>query len=141
MSLGNLFVIIFLSYYTNHLLRVIFSKSHRKNIQDANIKLEELRKKPVKTLEEQKEFINTKFPKRKKFKWSWMLVPNIVFRIFVFVVIIRVYFWLFALGNIQLQLWHGILFIVVFPIIFNLLLEKFKVQKSDLSLFLKGWFK
>ena len=140
-ALGNLFVIIFLTYYTNHIIRILFSSKHRTQIQNANIKMEKLRNKPMKTLEEQKEFINTKFPKHGKFKWQWGLVPKIILQVALFILIIRVYFWIFALLNLDLQIWQGILFIIIFPIFFNLLLERFKVQKSDLSIFMKGWFK
>lgn len=134
-------VILFLSYFSNHILQIIFSKKHRANVKTSNIKIDELRKKSMKTLEEQKEFINAKFPKRKKFKWSWRIIPKILFRIILFMILIRFYYFIFAIFNIQLQLWQAILFVMIFPIIANLILERFKMQKSDFSVFFKGWFK
>jgi hypothetical protein len=117
------------------------SGKHRAKVQSANIKLEKLREKRFKTLDEQKDFINTKFPKKGKFKWSWRIIPSVLFRIVIFVVLLRFYFWVFQIFNLQLKLWQSILFIIIFPILLNLLLERFKVQKSDFSIFLKGWFK
>lgn len=137
MNFGNLLVIIFLSYFSLHILTMIAFKDKRKVVQTTNKKLNKLRKVPVKTLEEQKEFINLKYPKKGKFKWTWKLIPKIIPRMATFVGIIFFYRWVFTMLGLELKLWQAILFIVVFPLILNILLEKFNIQKGDLKVFLR----
>lgn len=141
MNISNLLVIIFLAYYTNYLFGIIISKRRRSGIREANMRLDGLRQKSMKTLQEQKDFINMKFPKRQKFRWSWLAIIKIIIRLSFFIVIMRFFYWVFSFYDIELALWQGILFIVVFPVCFNFILEKFKVQKSDMSVFFRGWFK
>ena len=138
MGIGNLFVTVFLSYFTLHILVMLIFKKSRVTVQTANKKLDVLRKIPIKTVAQQKEFINTRYPKRKgKFKWSWAIIPKIILRVACFIVIILTYREIFNFFNIDIKLWQAILFIVIFPFFLNLILEKFKVQKSDLSVFLR----
>lgn len=137
MAIGNLFVVVFLSYFTLHLLTMFFFKNKRTALQQTNEQLNKLRSVPVKTLEQQKEFINLRYPKRGKFKWSWNMLPPIILRIGVFIGIIYIYRYLLNLTGINFKLWQAILFIIIFPLILNLILERFNIQKGDLRVFLR----
>ena len=136
MNLANMFVIVFLTYFSIYFVKLI-SKKRRTGIQSVNQKLDKLRKVPIKSQEQQKEFLDLKYPKRDKFKWSWKAVPHILFNIFIFVIMFRVWLFLFGWVGIDLKLWQAILFIVVAPLAINLLLERFNLQKSDIRVFLR----
>jgi len=138
MNLANIFVIIITTHFSYHILTVIFSKTQRKGMQITNTRLDELRCKPMKTLEEQKEFITLKKPKRiGTFKWSWGFIPKFLLTMVIYVTLFTIYRYIFGYFNINLVLWQAILYIILFPLILNLVLEKFKVQKSDISVFFR----
>jgi len=136
-NFGNMLVIVFLSYFSIHIITMLFFRDKRVALQYTNEKLNELRKVPIKTVEQQKEFINLRYPKRQKFKWNWNIIPTFILRMIMFVGLIFCYSWLFGFFSLDLKLWQAILFVVVFPFILNLLLEKFNIQKGDLKVFLR----
>ena len=132
---GNLFVALFLAYYVQYFLSLISSRT-RKDILRSNNKLDRLRKEPVKTVEQQKRFIDAKFPKTiGKSKFSWKTVPYVIWRILYFIGL----FWVMnrLLSPLDISLAVGILSIMVLPIVFNIVLAKFGLQKSDLRNFLR----
>lgn len=137
LSYGNLLIKIFLTYYIMYVVRMILSKNKRTTIQTVNKKMEKLRKIPLKTLEQQKEFINLKHPKRGKINWSWKMIPKLILNIGMFIIIYRGWFYLFDYLNLNIQLWLSILIVMFMPIGMNLILEKFNLQKSDWRVFLK----
>lgn len=136
--LANIFIIVILTYYTKYILIVVFSRKNRKNIKEENVKLENLRRIPVKTIEQQKEFLDLRYPKRKKFKWTWLSIFNIIKTMFIYVVIFQGYRYLFGWLGLGFQIWHAVLFVVFFPMLLNLILSKFGIQKSDLTVFFRG---
>lgn len=137
MGLADIIVIFLLTYYSIYISKMIFNKSRRKGVQVLNQKLDKIRTKPLKTLEEQKEFINLKYPKSGKFKWQWIMIPKVLFAIFLYLIVFRTYLWLWGLIGIQLKLWHAIIVIVLFPMTLNYILEKFNIQKGDLRYMLR----
>jgi len=139
MDIADIIVIMLCTYYTNYILKMIFNKKQRVGTQQANIKLDDLRTKPKKTLAEQKEFLNIKYPKRiGKFKWSWKIIPKTILTIVIYILIFRFYFFVFAYFGLKFQLWQAILIVMTLPMLLNLVLEKFKIQKGDLSVFFRG---
>ena len=137
MNLANMFVVVFLTYYTFYFIK-LFSKRNRQAIKVGNKILDNLRDIPVKTVEQQKEFLNLRYPKKGKFQWTWKIIPNILFGIIKFVVIIRLYMYLFDWMHIEMKLWMAIIFIIVVPILINICLDKFGLQKSaDIRVFLR----
>lgn len=142
MGLGNIFISVCLTYYTLYLIDVIFSKKKRQGIQHINTKLDKLRTVSIKSLDEQKEFINLRYPKRRKQKWSWKgvlkSIPHFIWRIFLFIVCIRSYLYIIDYFNLEIKIYQGVLFIIIFPMLLNLTLRKFGLQKGDLSVIIKG---
>ncbi len=137
MNLANMFVVVFLTYYTFYFIK-LFSKKNRSGIKIVNERLDDLRDIPVKTVEQQKKFLDLRFPKKGKFKWTWKIVPNILWGIVKFVVIIRLYMFLFDWMKIEMRLWMAIVTIIIAPVLINILLEKFGLQKlSDMRVFLR----
>lgn len=139
MGWGNLIIIIFMCYYSFYFIK-LFKGKNRKLIQVANKELDKLRKIPVKSIEEQKRFLDIKHPKKRKFKWSWKIIPSFLLQILIFVIFFQIYNFLFYILGWSIPLWVAILFIIIAPIFINLILEKFKLEKSDIRIFL-GWKK
>jgi len=138
-TIGNILIITILTYYTKHIVTVIFNKKYRKGIQKDNAVLETFRSKPIKTIEEQKEFINIRYPKMVgTFKWSWMMIPKTLLTMATFIIIFRLYMFMFDKFNLVFALWQAILFFIFFPLVLNLILNKLNVQKSDISVFFRG---
>ena len=138
MEYGDLFVIIFLVYYTMYLVTIIFNKNKRGSMQAVNIKLDELRIIGQKTLEQQKEFLALKYPKKAgTFKFKWAMIPKLLLHIILFIALFQGYRMLFIFIGISVPLWMGLLFIITMPMIFNIVLRKFNLQKQDISIFFK----
>ncbi len=136
LTMPNVFVIVLLTYYTMYIVFLI-NKTTRKGVIYRNENLNKLRLKKVKTLKEQKEFINLKYPKKGKFKMTWKGLRKFIFKIFLFVVGFRIYSFVLQHFGINFKLWQAILIIMTVPIIINIILEKFNLQKSDLRVFFK----
>jgi len=136
MDIANIIIVVILVYYSVYLISLLNTK-RRKAIQAGNIELDKLRHIPIKSLKDQKKFLDLKYPKRKKGKFSWRVVPPIVFRILIFIGFFRLYAYLLGLTGISFKLWQSILFVLIFPICINFILAKFKVEKSDLLAFFR----
>lgn len=145
MSLENSIVGVFLVYYMMDLGKTLLFKSERKGRIEVNQRLEELRKIPIRSLEEQKEFINLKNPPRRwEFKKFFkalftfrgitsVLIYSLTFGVFLYGVQ-----WLFFILHINLKMWQSITFIILFPLLWNWLLKKVNLNKGDdISVFLK----
>jgi len=129
-------VICFMIYYTFFFFSLT-SKSKREKVQSKNIELDELRKVPVKTVEQQKQFINTKYPKAGKFKFTWKWLGKIVIYILISVLLYKAYSTIFKILKIQFPLWQVILIVILFPLLVNLILRVFHLEKDDITVFFK----
>lgn len=136
MSFANVLIVVFVTYYTFYFLK-LFSPRKRRNIRKANRDMNNIRSKPMKTVEEQKKFLDIKYPRRGKFIWHWKIIPKILFRLLLFIFLFQFYGWLFYISNIELRLWQAILMVMILPIIINIILEKFDLEKSDLRRMLR----
>jgi len=135
MGFGNVLIAVFLTYYSMYIISLV-SADKRKNISNLNLDLDKLRKEQVKTLEEQKKFVDLKYPKTiGKSKFSYKSIPFILWRIFYFGVLIYAYIML--LSPFDIGLWVAIPVVMILPIVINLVLAKFNLQKSDLRVFLR----
>jgi hypothetical protein len=136
MDIADIIIIVILVYYTLYMF-TLFDSKKRKSIQFANMELDKLRKIPIKTLEDQKRFLDLKHPKKKKSRFSWRSVPSIAWKIAVFVGLFQLYSYLLSLTGYSFRLWQTILFAVFFPILVNFVLARFKVEKSDMLAFFR----
>ena len=136
MDIANIIIVVVLVYYTLYGI-TLFNPKKRKAIQAGNIELEKLRRIPIKTLEDQKKFLDLKHPKKKKSRFSWRSVPSIGWRIVVFIGLFQLYSYLLGITGYTFKLWQTILFVIIFPILINFILAKFKVEKSDMLAFFR----
>jgi len=139
MWVWNTFVIMLLTYYTKYIIDIIMFRNKRTVIQSCNKELNELRKKSFKTLEEQKRFITLKEPKHKKFSFKIKSVPIFLIHLLFYVILFSIWFKIFNYFNISFSITLALLFIVFFPMIINLILEKLHLQKDDLRYMIKWW--
>lgn len=136
-EIGKTLLILFLSYYFMDMINLFRSKI-RKEVKEKNKQLNELRTKTIKSVEEQKEFINLKYPKS-NFKWSWGMIPSIIFG---FVKFIGMFFlFRFLLKNVQVSLITAICIIIGLPILMNFILKRFNLNKPDTTDVLFKWNK
>lgn len=141
-SIPNILVIIISTYYTSYIIFML-SKNKRKGVVLKNTTLNNIRLKKVKTLEEQKEFLNVKYPKRGKFKWknlkniTWRAVGKFLLNLAVYILLFRGFLFILRHFNINFQYWQAILIVLTLPIIINMLLEKFNLQRNDLRVFFR----
>jgi len=120
---------------------MLIHKEKRILEQTKNIEIEKLRIIPAKTLEQQKQFLDLKFSKKsvvkKKFKFSWMLVWVILYTSIIYIFFYKFWEFWFLKYNIELKLWQAIIFVIIFPLLLNMILNKFNLQKNDISIFLR----
>lgn len=133
----NLFIIYNVYMILNY-LKIIFFKKSRSEHREKRSRMNELRQKPVKTLEEQKEFVDLKRPKSEPFKWTFKNVKDVVFKIVFFVgIIIGVRFLWIEYIMFNFALWHIIIYAFLFPIIINMILRKYGLEQDDMLIFFK----
>jgi len=131
MDIGNLILSIIFTIQIFYIYTAVFSKQ-KKLIQRKNKKLDKLRVIKIKTLKEQKAFLNTKYPKRKKIKWTWKGVGRIFLMSLFYFVIIRGFLFLFNYFNIVVNIWMAISIAIILPILINLVLKKYNLHQNDL---------
>lgn len=139
MQIGTILVIMVLTYYVKYITDIVIFKDKRKKVIEVNNELNELRKIPIKTLEEQKAYINLKYPQRTKF--SWRKTDIILTSIAMYILIYFVLYALCKTYNINISLGWGIFFLFVGPILINYILNIFNISKDDtLNYQMRGWF-
>lgn len=135
MGFGNILLIVFLTYYSINLYIYFFPKN-RIMLQTANIEMNKLRKIPIKNINQQKEFLKIKDP-IKKFKFKKEMLPTTLIYMGCFIILYRFFSVQLILLNWNIPLWLAILIVMITPMIVNLILKKFNLQKNDISIFFK----
>lgn len=137
MGFAKLIIIFILSYYTIYVFKLLVQKKERQKIVDKNKVLDKIRKQPIKTLEEQKNFLDIKYP-QSKFKWEWKLIPKILIQVALYFSLYKVFNYLITLSGWEPTIWQGILAMIVFPLIINYILSLFKIElDKDLQTLIK----
>ena len=137
MAMTNILFSIFLTFYVFYFAS-FFVKEKRQAIQQQNTELNKLRKIPIKSLEQQKQFLNVKYPKKeKKFKFTWKWLFRVILTVVVFITVVRTIRYFIGLTGYVFSWWLLILIVIVSPILINLILSKFNLQKNDITVFLR----
>jgi len=109
----------------------LFDKGNRISIKETNVELDNLRKIPVKTVDEQRRFMDLRYPKKPPFKFKWSMVfdsiPLLVVMFFVYYVLNK----LFNFFNVVISVPMAFLIIIVGSLVINFLLSKFGVEKQS----------
>ena len=133
---GTFIVIFLLVHYAIYTIKILFSKKFRKQTQDANQNLDKLREVKIKTLEEQKKFIDNKYP---PFEWHFdkKHIPKTILIIAGYFILFRYVYKLFIYFGIYFSFTRAIIIMITFPLLFNYIVKRFGIQKSDISYMLK----
>lgn len=133
----NLFIIVML-YILIDVFKIIFMKKERSARANKNIQLDDLRKSNLTELENQKAFLDLKYPKKEPFKWSIINVSKVVFKIICFVALIIFvkYLWTTYIG-FEFKFYQAIALLIIIPILLNWILKKFNLQGDDISVYLR----
>ena len=139
MNLGTNLLIVYIIYFIYTYGQLFINKNKRKEHQNKQQRLDELRLKPIKTDEEQKEFINLKYPKTPPFKWSFLNVGKFILKLGTMIIIFMTArkLWELYIGWL-IPLWGTVLIMVFLPMGINKLLKKFNLHQDDLSVFFGG---
>jgi hypothetical protein len=125
-------VLVIFTYYIIYFITILISKPKRTAIIERNEKLDKLRHIPVKTLEQQKEFILTKYPTGSgKFKW-FSLVTFIV-KAIIFIGVFMIIRFGVVKANLEFTVLQGIILIAGLIVIINYVLKPYKLQTTDLD--------
>ena len=128
-AIGNIITQIFLTSYFDYLLVLMFNRNKRTEVKTKNIKLDKLRVKSNKTLEEQKEFLNQKFGTTEKKKIQWKKIGFTMIRYIIIYLIIRQTFIYF---DVNIRIYQAVLIIVIGSPIINYILKKFNLAKNSI---------
>jgi hypothetical protein len=128
MGLGEIFVVFFLLSNIRHLFFILKNKN-RKQIVKHNMKLHEYRKIPVKTVEQQKEFIKLKYPES-KFKWNWSILPKLLLNIGFFIIIYKILIEIEKYFGFTISIWVGITIFIVGSFLVNFVLKKLGLNRN-----------
>jgi len=138
MNLATNLFIVFIIYFILSYIKVFISKNKREEHVDTRKELEQLRKIPNKTMEQQKRFIDLKYPKTDPFKWTFWNITKFVLKL---ALMVGVFFGIKYLWRtyiiFEFVLWHVILIAVFVPIITNKILKKYNLDNDDLTVFFK----
>jgi magnesium-transporting ATPase (P-type) len=139
MNLGTNLFIAYLIYFVSTYIKLVTDKDKRKEHQVSRERMRELRDVAVKTKEQQKEFLDLKYPKTPPFQWSFINVSKIVLKLIVMIgiFILTRYLWKTYI-KILLPLWLVMILVIVIPLIINKLLKKYNLEHDDLSVFFRG---
>jgi hypothetical protein len=129
MNFINMLIIVIFNYYIYYILIVLVSKTHRKNVVTINSKLNKFRTIKIKTIEEQKKFLDLKYPKS-QFKWNKQTIFILIIKILTSFVLFFLMLFIFNKLKINIPWWLGILLVIFIPMGFNYILKKFQLQKA-----------
>lgn len=129
MNFVTVFGIVIITYHILYVIRLFF-KNNREQVKTKNIQLEKMRNNKIKTLEDQKKFLDVKYPKSGG-KIKFKDVIKIILKILIFIILFRTILQVFIYYNWEFNWWIGIIFIFGFPFLFNFIMKKFKLQQDN----------
>jgi len=138
MNLATNLFIVFIIYFVLSYVKVLINKDKRVEHAKIMTELERLRKIPYKSLKEQREFIDLKYPKTDPFVWSFQNISKFVLKL---VLMVAIFFGIKYLWRthivFEFALWQVMLIAVIVPILVNKVLKKYNLHNDDLTIFFK----
>ena len=129
-NMGNMLFFYLLWYYGQYYYKLLFKKN-RENIKRGNEHLNNYRKKSIKTLEEQKEFLTKKYP-HKDFVFKWNMIFSFIWGLGKFLLFFMLFNNLMAYIGIRISIGLAIMCWLIVPLLSSYILSKFKLENSDL---------
>jgi len=132
----NILVAILFTYYTFYATQ-LFKKKNREEVKTTNTTLNDFRRIPIKTINEQKQFLDIKRP-FVKYKYDKEFWKTFIYQAIMYFIFITVWMQIFIAAKIEWQLWQTILLFICIPLFVNVFLERFNLQKDDLLAIIRG---
>jgi hypothetical protein len=119
----NLFLFV-MAYQIVYLFSLVIKPNQREEMQEKNLELETLRKVAVKSLDQQKRFLELKFTKAKSKKhWTANLSESLTIIVLV-IVLMLIFQWLFNHLERNIPPWLAVLCIFIVPFTINVFLRR-----------------
>lgn len=137
MNIPTLIVCAYCVYYT-YVVYGLFKKDKLIEQKQKNLDMDKLRDIPVKTMEEQKQFLDLKYPKKKeKFKFTWLWLIKFIGQIILGMVIFIGYGKGFDYFGISFTWFWAIIGTLGATFVINILLGYFHLEQSDIKQWLR----
>jgi hypothetical protein len=116
----------------------LFKRDKRTEVKQKNLDLDNLREIPVKTMEQQKQFLNLKYPKKtEKFKFTWKWLGLFLLQTLLSMSIFFGYMMIFNYFKIEFTWLWAICGTLGLTFFINWLLGRFHLEQSDIKQWLK----
>jgi len=138
MNLATSLFLFYITYLVFTYFKIIVSKKNRESHKKTRTRLEELRNIAYKTQEEQKEFINLKYPRSPSFKWTFKNITNIILKLasMISIYVGIKYLWINYV-MFEFELWNVFIIMIILPILINKILKKYNLQQDDILVFFR----
>jgi len=103
---------------------------NRKAVEKVNIKLDKLRDKPIKGIEEQKKFLKIKNPYI-KYKFDFKFFTGLIFTSAMFVLRFSIFMYIINYFSITIGIWFAITMWIIIPLIVNFILYRYKLNQDS----------
>ena len=138
MNMATILFIVYTIYMSLTYIKVIVSKDNRAEHRKKRSQLTRLRAKPMKTVEEQKAFLDLKHPKKERKKFTFKRFMSKLLRVAFFVgLIVGVKYLWTVYVHFNFSLWHIIIYALLFPILVNSVLKKYGLQQDDILVYFR----
>lgn len=139
MLIGTWLTLIMVCIISIYIFNILTLKDMRQIIKDRNLEMDSLMNKEDRSYEEQKRYIDLKFPRKQQWQFSWQWLVGFLKGIIFYMAFYLVWSWIFIVLNIQVSFVVSIILWAVVPLLFNLLLRKYSLHtQDDISIFFKG---
>lgn len=126
----SIFLIIFLTYYSKYIINILIDKNGRADIKKKNKKLDKLRKIPIKSIKDQKKFLDIRYPKKKKEKYTLKKFGKLIFSICLYLMLFFLFRWMVGMIEFILNFWIVLVIIFAGPYIINKILKRYNLEKN-----------
>lgn len=130
----NIFIIFMVHYFYTY-IKILFNKKQREEHKHKRKRMNELRKIPMKSKKQQKEFLDLKYPKSKPFIWNRENIFDVVKKIVIFIstILLVRYLWQIYVGY-YFNIIQLIILVIIIPICINYILKKFGLENDDIRI-------
>jgi len=128
--IGNYLFFILLYHYGAYIVSILFNRGKREEMRSHNEKINKLRTKRFKTLEEQKEFANYVRPKW-DVKFDLSFFKGMFIGLVKFIILLRIYLYIITYFNINVSILIAVLSWIIIPLSMNFILMRFNLENDN----------
>jgi hypothetical protein len=133
--IGAMLFFYLIYYYGKYFYNLLYKKN-REQIKNKNKELNTYRKKPIKNLEEQKQFLNKKYPYM-AFNFNLKFFIGIIIGFIKFIALVIIFFNIITVLNIRISLYFSLIMWLIVPISTTIILMRYNLEDNDIVHFLR----